>query len=371
MREYKEFKVGKLFEVKQGRRLKKDDQVNGNLPYIMSGSVNNGISNFISNPVVVEKNCLTGSILGDVFFHSYMFGYSDDVCFIKNESLIMNQYLYVAIAIKRSIGGKAVYGNKYRHDKYRNLSISLPITPDGQPDWDYMDAYIQALKGRYLDRVKTHTWEKLQTLAGVLGVELDSYLKGEIDVALPDLSLVSMGYFKVGELFEVKGTKSTDAKNVRFVNDSFDIEFVGRTEVNNGVQGYVNASDFDFDPNPAGDITISQVGTVMSQLRDKPYFTSQNITRLGSNYSKNVKLYIVSCINKYLFIKGYVGYNTIKQSDIKEMKLSLPITPDGKPDWNFMDRYIARGGGRVLQEAVANARQHQVLLEQIIERGKD
>lgn len=154
------------------------------------------------------------------------------------------------------------------------------------------------------------------------------------------------GEFKVGDLFDVSGTKSTDAGHVNLIS-SGDAQFVGRTADNNGVQGYVNSSDFNFDPNEVNTISVSQVGTIIAQYRDYPYFTSQNILKLSSdNLNHNVATFVCSVINTRLAQLGFVGYNTLKQVVLQKLDIKLPITPDGKPDWNHMDNYIAELAAR-------------------------
>ena len=47
-----EFKYEEVFNrIEQGRRLKKDDQIDGNIPFVMAGTTNAGVVNYVSNPV--------------------------------------------------------------------------------------------------------------------------------------------------------------------------------------------------------------------------------------------------------------------------------------------------------------------------------
>lgn len=154
------------------------------------------------------------------------------------------------------------------------------------------------------------------------------------------------GEFKVGELFDVSGTKSTDAGHVDLIS-SGDAQFVGRTADNNGVQGYVNSSDFNFKPNEVNTISVSQVGTIIAQYRDYPYFTSQNILKLSSDsLNQNVATFVCSVINTRLAQLGFIGYNTLKQAVLKKLAIKLPITLDGEPDWEYMDNYIVKLAAR-------------------------
>jgi hypothetical protein len=49
--EFCEFAYKNIFnKIVQGRRLKKDDQIPGNIPFVMAGTTNTGVVNYISNP---------------------------------------------------------------------------------------------------------------------------------------------------------------------------------------------------------------------------------------------------------------------------------------------------------------------------------
>ena len=153
---------------------------------------------------------------------------------------------------------------------------------------------------------------------------------------------VKYGKFTVEELFDVKGTKSTDAGKVHFVGkQDGDAQFIGRTNANYGLQGYVNSEDFAFEPNKANTISVSQVGTITAQYRDFPYYTSQNITKLSADFlNRQIGLYICSAINQWLRGAQFEGYHTLKMADLKKQQLILPVTSSGTPDFEYMEERI-------------------------------
>lgn len=77
---FSEFTYENIFnKIVQGRRLKKDDQISGNIPFVMAGITNTGVINYISNPVAsFPKNSITIDIFGNTFYRSYDFGAGDD-----------------------------------------------------------------------------------------------------------------------------------------------------------------------------------------------------------------------------------------------------------------------------------------------------
>lgn len=64
-----EYEFCKIFnQIKQGRRLKKSDQLPGNIPFVMAGVTNTGVINYISNPVAsFPANSITVDIFGNTF----------------------------------------------------------------------------------------------------------------------------------------------------------------------------------------------------------------------------------------------------------------------------------------------------------------
>lgn len=152
---FREFKVGDLFDVTQGRRLKKSDFIDGNIPFVMASSRNNGVVAYLSNPVTTNENFITADILGNVFYHDGFVGFGDDNCGLKlkNGKDLETIYLYLvgALSCFKSI---ASYGNKLRGKWYKEQFIKLPVKPgtdevnytEDDIDWDYMESYIRAME---------------------------------------------------------------------------------------------------------------------------------------------------------------------------------------------------------------------------------
>ena len=152
--------------------------------------------------------------------------------------------------------------------------------------------------------------------------------------------MVQYGKFALDDLFSITGTKSTDAGKVSFVKNG-DAQFVGRTSAGYGIQGMVNSADMGFDPNEANTISVSQVGTIVAQYRDFPYYTSQNITKFSADFlNPEVGLYFCGIINDWLGKAGFVGYHTVTQRDLKKQVVLLPVTPAGDPDFEYMTMRI-------------------------------
>ena len=138
-----------LFDnIKQGRRLKKEDQKDGLVPFVMAGVTNTGVVNHISNPVVTfPRNSITVDIFGNTFYRNYDFGAGDDTGVYWNESKEYSQsvMLYFAAAISRSLRGRFSYGKKLRSSQSLKFKINLPAVND-RIDYDFMENFIKAIE---------------------------------------------------------------------------------------------------------------------------------------------------------------------------------------------------------------------------------
>ena len=148
--------------------------------------------------------------------------------------------------------------------------------------------------------------------------------------------------FRIGDLFRVETCKGVDAGSLclnKNYSENTPYEFIGRTNDNYGLQGYIG--DLGFPVNNSETITISQVGTIVAQIRTSKYYTSQNIFKLTAlKFEPNQwnLLFIVTMLNKILLrYTGYASYPT--QKSLRNETLLLPSKND-EPDWDFMEEFI-------------------------------
>ena len=150
---WKAFAFPSVFRFKRGKRLIKLDQNDGNIAYISSTKINNGIDNYISPPnyMKVYNNAITlnnsGSV-GHCFYHSYNFVCSDHctVISIKDKSVQLNPYIAIFLKpIIESLKPKYNFAREISDSRLKKEKISLPVDSKGNPDWDYMEQYIKSL----------------------------------------------------------------------------------------------------------------------------------------------------------------------------------------------------------------------------------
>lgn len=154
--EWKEYRLGQLFDFQKGKRLVKADMIPGKVNYIAAISNNNGVRERIEAQQVWEANCITvnynGSV-GEAFYQGEPFFASDDVnvLYAKNHWTLNKYIALFMITIIKANRYRFGYGRKWTLEKMKDTIIRLPGKRDGTPDFEYMEQYIRSFP--YSDRI--------------------------------------------------------------------------------------------------------------------------------------------------------------------------------------------------------------------------
>lgn len=157
------------------------------------------------------------------------------------------------------------------------------------------------------------------------------------------LNGVQWGEYRLGDLFDIVGTKSLDSNAIAFKEKG--INFVGRTGSNNGIQGKIDIQNFQ--PNEADTITATVIGNYKYvRLQKEQYYCSQNINKLThkkeliSKWNDKIAYFFISYIQRFvsLYDSQQGGYTL---DDIRNFKIRLPIN-NNQIDFNFMENFIAQ-----------------------------
>ena len=147
--------------------------------------------------------------------------------------------------------------------------------------------------------------------------------------------------FKINEIFEVKYGINMELNACTIADDDDDdaVNFVARTESNNGVSAKVKPVDGK-DPQPAGIITCAGGGSVLSTfLQEEPFYSGRDLYLLVplQPMSKLAKLFCITVIkaNKYRYSYGRQANVTLPF-----LELMLPVDSEGNPDFLYMEAYM-------------------------------
>ncbi len=148
VRNWGNFKYEDVFDVKKGKRLTKEDFIEGKTPFIGSIDGNNGYRDFIGQPPIHSANTITvnynGSV-GEAFYQPQAFWASDDVN-VLYPKFRFNKYIamFIIPLIKKE-QYRFNYGRKWESSRMKKSIIKLPVTPTGNIDVEFMESYIMSL----------------------------------------------------------------------------------------------------------------------------------------------------------------------------------------------------------------------------------
>lgn len=152
---WKDFCFTDIFtEIQRGKRLKKADHKDGNMPYVSSTAQDNGVDGFIGNEngIRLFGDCLTlansGSV-GSAFYHRYEFIASDHVTRLKGKNLDKYTYLFMIPLINR-LSEKYSFNREINDERIKREKLLLPATTNGTPDWQFMEIYMRNIESRQI-----------------------------------------------------------------------------------------------------------------------------------------------------------------------------------------------------------------------------
>lgn len=145
---WSEFPLSYLFEIRKGKRLTKEDFIEGNTPFIGAIDSNNGYREFIGQEPIHTENTITVNYNGSVaeaFYQNCPFWASDDVN-VLYPKFKMNQFnaLFITSIIKLE-KFRFNYGRKWNLDRMNDSKIKLPVDKNGNPDYKFMEMYMKSL----------------------------------------------------------------------------------------------------------------------------------------------------------------------------------------------------------------------------------
>ena len=150
-RQWKEFNLGDLFKVEQGKgKIDKDTLSSNNTGYKIAtaSTTSNGIiwSNAEQDAKVRAGNTITiGRQTGVAFYQPDKYFETDNILILTNSSINKWSGLFIAGSYNSSTAQKFSYGRVVSIGKIKAESIKLPADDQGQPDYGFMERYMKSL----------------------------------------------------------------------------------------------------------------------------------------------------------------------------------------------------------------------------------
>lgn len=335
---WKEFRIGDLFEACLSKDdIQPKDFVKGGIPLVSSGKENNGIIAFVEDKKarLWDENTLTIDMFGKVFYQENpYFAVSHGRVNILLPKISMTKWClqFMGCAIEKVALQKYAFNEMCTGTKVLKDNIKLPATPDGAPDWAYMESYMANLE--------TKVAESLTLLQTAKDAE-----KKKVDTR-------EWGEFHLYDIFSISMGNKFDRSKMCEVDEG--INFVGRSALTNGVACAVTSVEDKkgntVQPYPAGDITIALGGSIGAAfVQDREFYTSQNVCVLHTDdpsITERVKWFVAASITASC--GNYEAFTDELNRHIRtDFTIRLPVDKTCQPDLAYMEEYMREVEERV------------------------
>ncbi len=338
----------------QGRRLKKDDQLPGNIPFVMAGTTNTGVVNYISNPVSkFPKNSITIDIFGNVFYRDYDFGAGDDTGVYWNDKVAYSKetMLFLTISIGKALLGKFSFGNKLRSSQSLDFKMQLPILKNGKIDFEFIDSFIAELEAQRIAELEAHL-----TVTGLK----DYILTEEEHSALDSYEDWEWNTFNLEDLFG----KSTRGKRLKSADRiPGELPFVTAGEADEGISDFIGNDVTIFSENTT---TIDMFGS--AKYRNYKYGGDDHVAVVHTEtLPKLASIFVTSAIHKSSHSGQFDYSKNFYAKDADTLNIQLP-SRGGQPDYECMATFISAVQKIVIKDVVLFADRKIGMAKEIVNK---
>lgn len=293
----------------------------GDIPLISAGKINNGIVKYVDKngdgiSTIIDGNCITIDMFGKSFYQEqpfYAVSHGRVNILVPKFELNKNIALFLCSVLDG-------FDNKYNFKEMCNkarlekLKITIPINKNNEPDFNKMEEYMIKTKNEVKENKR-----KLDTIIAVGGHKIDTS---------------TWKLFDLKDLFEIEGT----GKEQTTTSQDGNIKLVSSTGINNGVSKCISNGNKLFSGNK---ITLAKNGCVGKCFyqKDSFYATSDVFILKSEKLNQNIALFIMPIIESVCF-NNFSWNDKINNDKFNQLKIPLPTTQQGEPDWQFMEDYI-------------------------------
>lgn len=308
------------YQVPTGSNISKSLLIEGQNPRVTVTSLNNGVDGFYDAVKLTREyeNFISVSFLGNAFYHPYKATTDMKVHTFQLKTRKLNRYVALFIITTLQSNTKNTsYGNQLSSTDLPLKKILLPITSEGEPDYEFMEEYIKERESKLKQQYKKYVTKRLEELK----------IKIDVEKTWQD--------FELSKIFEIKSGKRLTKADMKQGN----IPFIGSTDSNNGVTNFCSDVNTSTDRDVLG---VNYNGSVVETFYHPYKCTfSDDVKRLNTkNISGNKYI--------YLFIKNSIIQQKVKymygykfnENRMKRQKIMLPVNEASKPDYEYMENYM-------------------------------
>lgn len=321
---WKNYKIADLFKIYNSKAYHMKDIMEtkeGGLAYITRSKFNNGLKCYVErkdNYKINPANTISfGAENADFFYQDKEYITGNKMYYIDTSFLSKNSCLYLKTILQKTFTDNYSFSDGMIPAKIKDCYIKLPANSNGNPDWNYMDDYIETLYSKVNAHIK-----KIQKLNKIKNkkINIDKWKD-----------------FKIGDLFQIKRPTARSQLNY----DNGDIPFVASGNINNGVLKYCVPKNNEV-LDKGNCISVSPVdGSAFYQKKDflgRGGAGSSIILLYNKNLNEYNGLFLCTIIRKKCSKYNYSNMGS--KDTIAEETIKIPVKFNENPDWDYMTNYI-------------------------------
>ncbi len=300
----------------------------GRFPYITRTDKNNGYDDFVqiqAEKYKIDKaNVITvGLDTQTVFYQPYPFYTGQNIQILSSEELNKYIALYLIPLISIQMTKFNWGGNGATLSRLKRSKILLPITPQGKPDYPFMEAFMRQKEKEKKEAYKYFIQKRYSEIK---------------DVRIIPLSEKEWGKYKIADLFILEQGKSKGLNHLQ--KTTHGISYLGATNNNNAVLTFVEMSE-----------NLVQRGNCIAFIRNGEGSMGYSVYKeedfiatsdISVGYNEHLNRYnglFITTIADKVRGKYNFGYKRSGERLAKEV-LRLPTNSKGEPDYNYMEQYM-------------------------------
>ncbi|MCI5749061.1 restriction endonuclease subunit S [Clostridium perfringens] len=150
--------------------------------------------------------------------------------------------------------------------------------------------------------------------------------------------------FDMSELFDIRPTKNHNLTNKELMQEDGENPVIVNSSYDNGVGGFTH-----YDITEKGNvITFSDTTTsdsIFYQPNDFVGYSHVQVLKplqYTEQWTRESLLFFTVVFKKKSSLMNYDYVNKFTRNDALKLKIKLPVTNDGKPDFEYMENFIKR-----------------------------
>ena len=325
--EWKSYKISDLFLLETENNISDSQSlIDGDYPIVSAKKNKNGVDRFVCTEKLNDKHAITWNKQGDggaglSFYQPTIFANKSTV-FVLRPKIELNKYhMLFIVSLLNKYHGIFNHGYGLTQARFYELTIELPSSNDKNPDWDFIEQYMQQLESKKLKEYEEKLIEKLNKLNFKRIEPLDEKDWEEFSIS--------------GEIFEkIQRGKRLTKKN--FIDGN--MPYISSTSFNNGISAFVgNTKKVRIYEDC---LTLANSGSVGSTFyHPYSFVASDHVTHLKNHlFNRHIYLFIATMVKR--LGEKYNFNREINDERIERETIILPITDRGNPDYEYMEQYM-------------------------------